>query len=139
MFKNIFWLAVLSHQLEAALTSSRCLAIGPYTFNEVRRIRPIVLNRKNALFRGPCIASWIETCKLNGLDPEAYFTDVPWAWAAEHLINKFAAWRPPQVRKSNHQDRGIKGPLTINDVAYELVRITDALESPGLSIEPMSA
>jgi hypothetical protein len=50
-----------------------------------------VLNRKNALFRGPCIASWIETCKLNGLDPEAYFTDVPWAWAAEHLINKFAA------------------------------------------------
>jgi hypothetical protein len=32
------------------LTSSRCLAIGPYTFNEVGCIRPIVLNRKNALF-----------------------------------------------------------------------------------------
>jgi hypothetical protein len=46
----------------------------------------IVLNRKNALF-APCIASLIETCKLNGLDPQAYFTDVPWAWAAEHLIN----------------------------------------------------
>jgi hypothetical protein len=46
---------------------------------------------------------------------------------------------PPQVRKSNHQDCGIKRPLTINDVAYELVRIIDALESPGLSIEPMSA
>ena len=25
---------------------------------------------------------------------------------------------PPQVRKSNHQDRGIKRPLTISDVAY---------------------
>ena len=34
------------------LTSSRCLAIGPYTFNEVRCIRPILLNRKNALFAG---------------------------------------------------------------------------------------
>ena len=31
-------------------TSSRCLAMGPYTFNDVRCIRPIVLNRKNALF-----------------------------------------------------------------------------------------
>jgi transposase len=74
-----------------------------------RSIRPIVLNRKNALFAGhdhgaenwACIASLIETCKLNGIDPQAYVTDVltklvnlwpasrldelmPWAWAAEH-------------------------------------------------------
>ena len=73
-----------------------------------RSIRPIVLNRKNALFAGhdlgaenwACIASLIETCKLHGVDPQAYFTDVltklvnlwpasrldelmPWAWAAE--------------------------------------------------------
>ncbi len=49
-----------------------------------RGIRPIVLNRKNALFAGhdqgaenwACIASLIETCKLNGVDPQAYFTDV---------------------------------------------------------------
>jgi transposase len=72
-----------------------------------RGIRPIVLNRKNALFAGhdegaenwACIASLVETCKLNGVDPQAYFTDVltklvnlwpasrldelmPWAWAA---------------------------------------------------------
>jgi transposase len=72
-----------------------------------RSIRPIVLNRKNALFAGhdvgaenwACIASLIETCKLNGVDPQTYFTDVltrlvnlwlasrldelmPWAWAA---------------------------------------------------------
>ena len=49
-----------------------------------RSIRPIALNRKNALFAGhdlgaenwACIASLIETCKLNGVDPQAYFTDL---------------------------------------------------------------
>jgi transposase len=81
-----------------------------------RGIRPIVLNRKNALFAGhdegaqnwACIASLIETCKLNGVDPQAYLTDVltklvnlwpasridelmPWAWAAEHLAKRLAA------------------------------------------------
>ena len=43
-----------------------------------------MLNRKNALFAGhdegaenwACIASLIETCKLNGVDPQAYFGDV---------------------------------------------------------------
>jgi transposase len=81
-----------------------------------RSIRPIVLNRKNALFAGhdlgaenwACIASLIETCKLNDVDPQVYFTDVltklvnlwpasridelmPWAWAAEHSTSKLAA------------------------------------------------
>jgi transposase len=81
-----------------------------------RSIRPIVLNRKNALFAGhdqgaenwACIASLIETCKLHGVDPQTYFTDVltklvnlwpasrldelmPWAWAAERSTNKLAA------------------------------------------------
>ena len=81
-----------------------------------RGIRPIVLNRKNALFAGhdegaenwACIASLIETCKLNGADPQAYFADVltrlinlwpaslldqlmPWVWAAEHSNQKLAA------------------------------------------------
>ena len=45
-----------------------------------RSIRPLVLNRKNALFAGhdqgaenwACIASLIETCKLHGVDPQAY-------------------------------------------------------------------
>ena len=74
-----------------------------------RSIRPLVLNRKNALFAGhdhgaenwACIASLIESCKLSGVDPQAYLTDVltklvnlwpasrldellPWAWAREH-------------------------------------------------------
>jgi hypothetical protein len=63
--------------------------------------------RKRAL-NWACIASLIETCKLNGVDPQAYFTDVltrlvnfwpaarldelmPWAWAAERSDNKLAA------------------------------------------------
>ncbi len=75
-----------------------------------RAIRPLALNRKNALFAGSdgggehwaTIASLIETCKLNDIDPEAYLADVinrivaghpqsqsdellPWAYAARPL------------------------------------------------------
>ena len=74
-----------------------------------RSMRPIALNRKNALFAGSdegaqnwaMLASLIETCKLSAVNPEAYLTDVlaklvngwpnsrlaeltPWAWAADH-------------------------------------------------------
>lgn len=49
-----------------------------------RSIRPIALNRKNALFASSdggadhwaTIAYLIETCKLNEVDPLAYLTDV---------------------------------------------------------------
>jgi len=49
-----------------------------------RSIRPIALNRKNALFAGSdgggdnwaVIATLIENCKLSGVDPHAYLTDV---------------------------------------------------------------
>ena len=49
-----------------------------------RSIRPIALNRKNALFVGSdggaehwaIIASLIESCKLNAIDPQAYLTDI---------------------------------------------------------------
>ncbi|MFC4169987.1 IS66 family transposase [Teichococcus aestuarii] len=72
-----------------------------------RTIRPICLSRKNALFasgddggaRWAAIASLVETCKLNGVDPQRYFTDLltrlvngwpssridelmPWCWAS---------------------------------------------------------
>ena len=48
-----------------------------------RSIRPIALNRKNALFAGSdegganwaIIASLIETCKLNSVHPHAWLTD----------------------------------------------------------------
>jgi transposase len=49
-----------------------------------RAIRPIALNRKNALFAGSdeggaawgVVASLIETCKMNGVEPHAYLSDV---------------------------------------------------------------
>jgi transposase len=74
-----------------------------------RSIRPIALNRKNALFAGSdgggehraVIATLIETCKLNGVDPLFYLSDVitkinghpnsridellPWAYAERPL------------------------------------------------------
>jgi hypothetical protein len=75
-----------------------------------RSIRPIALNRKNALFAGSdggaehwaTIASLIETCKLNDVDPLNYFADIltrivnghpnsaidqllPWAYRAQDL------------------------------------------------------
>jgi transposase len=71
-----------------------------------RAMRPVCLSRKNSLFAGSdeggenwaCLASLIETCKLNGVNPQAYFTDLltrlvngwpqqridelmPWHWA----------------------------------------------------------
>ena len=49
-----------------------------------RAIRPLVLSRKNALFasgddggaRWAAMASLIETCKLNGVNSQVYFTDL---------------------------------------------------------------
>ena len=49
-----------------------------------RAIRPIALNRKNALFAGSdgggqhwaVLASLVETCKLNDVEPQAYLADV---------------------------------------------------------------
>src|SRR5690349_7343059 len=71
-----------------------------------RAMRPVCLSRKNSLFAGSdeggenwaCLASLIETCKLNRVNPQAYFTDLltrlvngwpqnridelmPWHWA----------------------------------------------------------
>jgi transposase len=71
-----------------------------------RAIRPVCLSRKNALFasgddggrRWADLASLIETCKLNGVNPQVYLTDLltrlvdgwpqgridelmPWHWA----------------------------------------------------------
>ena len=55
-------------------------------------IRPLTLNRKNALFAGhdeggaswARIASLVETCKLNGVDPYAYLRSTLEALAAGH-------------------------------------------------------
>ena len=69
-------------------------------------MRPVALSRKNSLFAGSdeggenwaCLASLIETCKLNRVNPQVYITDLltrlvnrwpqeridelmPWLWA----------------------------------------------------------
>jgi hypothetical protein len=49
-----------------------------------RAMRPVCLSRKNSLFAGSdeggenwaCLASLIETCKLNGVNPQAYFAEL---------------------------------------------------------------
>ncbi len=49
-----------------------------------RMIKPIVLTRKNSLFAGhddaaenwAVVASLIQTCRLHGIDPQAYLTDI---------------------------------------------------------------
>ena len=80
-----------------------------------RSIRPIALNRKNALFAGSdggaenwaAVASLVETCKLNAVDPQAYLSDVitkivtghpnsridellPWAYAVNRPMQQVA-------------------------------------------------
>ena len=61
-----------------------------------RSIRPIALGRKNHLFAGSdgggehwaVIASLIETCKMNGVDPQAYLRDVLSKIVARHPMNR---------------------------------------------------
>lgn len=61
-----------------------------------RTIRPIALNRKNALFAGhdagarnwAVIASLIETCKLNGIDPHAWLAETIRAIVQGHKQNR---------------------------------------------------
>ncbi len=68
-----------------------------------RTIRPITLNRKNSLFAGhdaggknwAIIASLIETCKLNGINPHTYLTDTLKKIAQGHKqsqINDLLPW-----------------------------------------------
>lgn len=76
-----------------------------------RTIRPITLNRKNALFAGheqgaqnwAILASLIETCKLNGIEPHAYLTSVLTAIVNGHRqnqIEELLPWKPGYVDES---------------------------------------
>jgi transposase len=66
-----------------------------------RSIRGIALGRKNYLFAGSdtggnraaAIYSLIETCKLNAIDPEAYFRDIL-TRIADYKINRIAELLP---------------------------------------------
>jgi transposase len=71
-----------------------------------RSIRPLALTRKNALFAGSdggaehwaVIASLIETCKLAGVEPQAYLTDVITRIVAGHpnsRLDELLPWAYP--------------------------------------------
>ncbi len=68
-----------------------------------RAIRPLALNCKNALFAGldgggehwANLASLIDSCKLNGVDPQAY------SWTSS-----FASWRAIRSTASTNCSRG---------------------------------
>jgi len=75
-----------------------------------RAMRPVAVSRKNSLFAGSdeggsnwaLLASLIEACKLNGVNPQTYFTELltrlvtgwpqqridelmPWRWPAQQI------------------------------------------------------
>ena len=71
-----------------------------------RTIRPLALNRKNALFAGSdggaehwaVVASLIETCKLTGVEPRAYLADVITRIVEGHpnsRLNELLPWAYP--------------------------------------------
>ena len=72
-----------------------------------RTIRPIALNRKNALFAGHDeggrtwgrIASLIETCKLNGVEPYAYLKATLEAIAQGHPASRIDELMPWNFKK----------------------------------------
>ena len=67
-----------------------------------RSIRPLALNRKNALFAGSddggehwaVIASMIETAKLNEIDSQAWLTDTLTKLAAGHRNGRIGELMP---------------------------------------------
>ncbi|KUJ83212.1 transposase [Ruegeria marisrubri] len=67
-----------------------------------RTIRPIALNRKNALFAGhdagaqnwAILASMIETCKMNAVDPHAWLTQTLTAVAQGHKQSEIESLLP---------------------------------------------
>jgi transposase len=67
-----------------------------------RAIRPVALNRKDAFFAGSdggaenwaIVTSFIETCKLAGVDPQAYMTDVLTKIVDAHLASKLDELMP---------------------------------------------
>jgi transposase len=81
-----------------------------------RTIRPIALNRKNALFAGydagaenwAVIASLIETCKLNGVDPHAWLSATLTAIFQGHRLSQIddlLPWCYPVTVLSEHRLR----------------------------------
>lgn len=75
-----------------------------------RAIRPVALGRKNHLFAGSdgggarwaTVCTLIETCKLNGVEPYAYLSDVLTRMVGGHPINRIDELLPWAWKAANH-------------------------------------
>lgn len=87
-----------------------------------RTIRPIALNRKNSLFAGhdtgaenwAAIASLIETCKLNSVDPQAYLTTTLTAIVNGHKQSRIDELLPWNCALEQRAHKNPIGPKRIN-------------------------
>ena len=88
------------------------MAASSSTSNPVERsIRPIALNRKNALFAGSdegaenwaVLATLIECCKLHGVNPNTYLTDVLTRLVNGHLASRLGELTPWAWQAANTQ------------------------------------
>ena len=92
--------------LQIFLTDGR---VGMNTNPVENTIRPITLNRKNALFAGhdeggrtwARMASLIETCKLNAVDPYAYLRTTLTAIAQKHPKSRIDDLMPWAFQKTS--------------------------------------
>jgi transposase len=74
-----------------------------------RAMRPIALNRKNALFAGSdegahhwaVLATLVENCKLHGVNPNVYLTDVLTRLVNGHLQSRLAELTPWAWKAAN--------------------------------------
>ncbi len=103
-----------------------------------RAIRPLALTRKNALFAGSdsgaahwaTIASLIETCKLTGVDPQAYLADVISCIVNGHPQNRIDELLPLGIRTdASPQKRGLRTTLTTRVATPEFESVRSASHS----------
>jgi hypothetical protein len=110
-----------------------------------RSIRGLALTRKNALFAGhdrgaagwAMIASLLETCKLNRVDPLAWTTDVLTKlvnrWPASR-IDELMPWAHREGRVS-HSQRGVAGPLTFRLNPHWLIAVKLQDDAPAARVK----
>jgi hypothetical protein len=102
-------------------------------------IRPIALNRKNALFAGHDeggvawgrIASLIETCKINGIEPFAYLKAALTAIANGHAQSRLDDLLPWNFSTSSYRDRATQRPLTEDEMSG--AKFTDELKRDAVA------
>ncbi len=108
-----------------------------------RAIRPIALNRKNALFAGSdggaehwaVIASLIETCKLNDVDPYAYLAATITKIVNGHpnsRLDELLPWAYPvePMTLQNMRENGVRSlDVQFNQCRYRVILNVDHL--PG--------